>query len=157
MSSGGVPGQVARSVPLSLQVLRSRLRRSHRHGAVRASPQGVVTVLRRIACQGRNGPRGSGVLRDCTDPGVPLAPPLPGGGSADAGPTRRDRRGRRDFRPRELQRRARTEPQAAVIASDALQVSDARRCHRPAAAALGKRPVPRACLASARTRLQIAN
>ena len=49
---------------------------------------------------------GCGALRDCTEHGVPLAPPLPGGGSAVAGPARRDRRGRRDLRARKPQGRA---------------------------------------------------
>ncbi len=51
-------------------------------------------------------------LRDCAEHGVPLAPPLPGGGSAVAGPARRDRRGRRDLRARKPQGRAEPEPQA---------------------------------------------
>ncbi len=73
-SVGGVPGQVARSVPLSLQVLQTHLRCAHRHDTHPALNANSVKQA--------------------------LAP---------------------------------------VSASDALPVSDAGRCHRPAAAVLGIR------------------
>ena len=52
-------------------------------------------------------------LRDCAEHGASLAPPLPGGGSASAGPACRDRRGRRDLCASEPERRAEAELIAA--------------------------------------------
>ncbi len=52
------------------------------------------------------------VLSDPPEGEASLAPPLPGGGSAVAGPARRDRRGRRDLRARKPQGRAEPELQA---------------------------------------------
>ena len=94
-------GKARGSAALPLQGLRQDIRRPHRHSAVRPALQGALAVLRRGL--GRRGD-GCGVcraMRDCAEYSSSLAPPLPEGGSSSAGPSSRDRRGRRDLRARE--------------------------------------------------------
>ena len=67
----------------------------------------IIDELTAVQCR-----KVAAVLSDLPEGETPLAPSLPGGGSAVAGPARRDRRGRRDLRARKPQGRAEPEPQA---------------------------------------------
>ena len=73
---------------------------AHRYGAVGSAPQGALAVVRRVVGRRGDDTRVCRALRDCSEHGASLAPPLPGGGPASAGPACRDRRGRRVARHR---------------------------------------------------------